>query len=169
MCRPPPSPCSLQCRISVRKHETHLWKWLGLKPQSHGALCSCHPLSVLRHNEAFSLLSAPRLVGSVRSCQSLLTTTPACCVRPPQGMKKPFAEVIKANIGDAHAMGQQPITFFRQVCTRVLPHITLTSKYSTLLVSPVSVKLISSSLNKPVSVIPQAFLFPPPSVPCAGL
>ncbi|KAJ8417733.1 hypothetical protein AAFF_G00225760 [Aldrovandia affinis] len=32
-----------------------------------------------------------------------------------QGEKKPFAEVIKANIGDAHAMGQQPITFLRQV------------------------------------------------------
>lgn len=31
-----------------------------------------------------------------------------------QGVKKPFDEVIKANIGDAHAMGQQPITFFRQ-------------------------------------------------------
>ncbi|KAM8839701.1 alanine aminotransferase 2-like isoform 1-T1 [Synchiropus picturatus] len=32
-----------------------------------------------------------------------------------EGVKKPFSEVIKANIGDAHAMGQQPITFFRQV------------------------------------------------------
>uniref|UniRef100_A0AAR2KL84 alanine transaminase n=2 Tax=Pygocentrus nattereri TaxID=42514 RepID=A0AAR2KL84_PYGNA len=32
-----------------------------------------------------------------------------------EGVKKPFNEVIKANIGDAHAMGQQPITFFRQV------------------------------------------------------
>lgn len=32
-----------------------------------------------------------------------------------QGMKQPFAEVIKANIGDAHAMGQRPITFLRQV------------------------------------------------------
>lgn len=32
-----------------------------------------------------------------------------------EGIEKPFAEVIKANIGDAHAMGQQPITFFRQV------------------------------------------------------
>ncbi|XP_012672952.2 alanine aminotransferase 2-like isoform X3 [Clupea harengus] len=32
-----------------------------------------------------------------------------------EGAKKPFTEVIKANIGDAHAMGQQPITFFRQV------------------------------------------------------
>ncbi|XP_064189975.1 alanine aminotransferase 2-like isoform X2 [Anguilla rostrata] len=31
------------------------------------------------------------------------------------GAKKPFSEVIKANIGDAHAMGQRPITFFRQV------------------------------------------------------
>ncbi|KAM4606026.1 alanine aminotransferase 2-like [Polymixia lowei] len=32
-----------------------------------------------------------------------------------QGVKHPFTEVIKANIGDAHAMGQQPITFLRQV------------------------------------------------------
>lgn len=32
-----------------------------------------------------------------------------------QGVKQPFSEVIKANIGDAHAMGQQPITFLRQV------------------------------------------------------
>ncbi|XP_021957727.1 alanine aminotransferase 2-like isoform X2 [Folsomia candida] len=31
------------------------------------------------------------------------------------GSKKPFTEVIKANIGDAHAMGQKPITFIRQV------------------------------------------------------
>lgn len=32
-----------------------------------------------------------------------------------KGVTKPFSEVIKANIGDAHAMGQQPITFLRQV------------------------------------------------------
>jgi hypothetical protein len=32
-----------------------------------------------------------------------------------QGTKKPFTEVIKANIGDCHAMGQTPITFIRQV------------------------------------------------------
>lgn len=32
-----------------------------------------------------------------------------------KGVKKPFSEVISANIGDAHAMGQQPITFLRQV------------------------------------------------------
>lgn len=31
------------------------------------------------------------------------------------GVKKPFASVIKANIGDAHAMGNRPITFIRQV------------------------------------------------------
>ncbi|XP_016393503.1 alanine aminotransferase 2-like isoform X2 [Sinocyclocheilus rhinocerous] len=31
------------------------------------------------------------------------------------GIKKPFTEVIKANIGDCHAMGQKPITFFRQI------------------------------------------------------
>ena len=32
-----------------------------------------------------------------------------------QGAQKPFKEVIKANVGDAHAMGQKPITFLRQV------------------------------------------------------
>ncbi len=30
-------------------------------------------------------------------------------------MKKPFKDVIKANIGDAHAMQNRPITFIRQV------------------------------------------------------
>ena len=33
----------------------------------------------------------------------------------PQGVEKPFSSVIKANIGDAHAMGNKPITFIRQV------------------------------------------------------
>ena len=32
-----------------------------------------------------------------------------------EGVKKPFNSVIKANIGDAHAMGNKPITFIRQV------------------------------------------------------
>lgn len=31
------------------------------------------------------------------------------------GAQKPFKEVTKANIGDAHAMGQKPMTFIRQV------------------------------------------------------
>lgn len=35
------------------------------------------------------------------------------------GLKKPFTEVIKANIGDAQAMGQKPITFIRQVISLV--------------------------------------------------
>ncbi|XP_058686021.1 alanine aminotransferase 1 isoform X2 [Poecile atricapillus] len=37
-----------------------------------------------------------------------------------KGVSKPFTEVIKANIGDAHAMGQQPITFLRQVAALCL-------------------------------------------------
>ena len=32
-----------------------------------------------------------------------------------QGASKPFTDVIKANIGDAHAMGNKPIRFLRQV------------------------------------------------------
>lgn len=64
-----------------------------------------------------------------------------------QGMKKPFAEVIKANIGDAHAMGQQPITFFRQVCSFTLPP-NLSSKYSSSPLTYLCMNLISTSLNK---------------------
>ncbi|KAJ9595650.1 hypothetical protein L9F63_013165 [Diploptera punctata] len=33
--------------------------------------------------------------------------------------QKPFSDVIKANIGDSHAMGQKPLTFFRQVLALV--------------------------------------------------
>ena len=35
------------------------------------------------------------------------------------GKKYPFDEVIKCNIGDAHAMGQNPITFLRQVVSGI--------------------------------------------------
>merc|ERR1712241_1654411 len=35
------------------------------------------------------------------------------------GVKKPFDSVIKANIGDAHAMGNAPVTFLRQVLALV--------------------------------------------------
>ncbi|XP_026462661.1 alanine aminotransferase 2-like, partial [Ctenocephalides felis] len=35
------------------------------------------------------------------------------------GVKKPFTEVIKAHMGDCHAMGQRPITFIRQVLALV--------------------------------------------------
>ncbi|KAH8362085.1 hypothetical protein KR200_002216, partial [Drosophila serrata] len=32
-----------------------------------------------------------------------------------KGVKKPFDQVIRANIGDCHAMGQEPVTFLRQL------------------------------------------------------
>ncbi|PIK40079.1 hypothetical protein BSL78_23061, partial [Apostichopus japonicus] len=32
-----------------------------------------------------------------------------------EGAKKPYPDIIKCNIGDAHAMGQKPLTFLRQV------------------------------------------------------
>ncbi|XP_017052164.1 alanine aminotransferase 1 isoform X1 [Drosophila ficusphila] len=32
-----------------------------------------------------------------------------------KGVKKPFDQVIRANIGDCHAMGQEPLTFLRQL------------------------------------------------------
>ena len=37
------------------------------------------------------------------------------CQEIQDGVQKPFSSVIKANIGDAHAMGNRPITFIRQV------------------------------------------------------
>jgi len=43
------------------------------------------------------------------------------------GVKKPFDSVIKANIGDAHAMGNKPITFIRQVLALVTYPALLTS------------------------------------------
>lgn len=47
-----------------------------------------------------------------------------------KGVKKPFTEVIKANIGDAHAMGQKPITFLRQVLAlTVIPELLNDPRY----------------------------------------
>ncbi|KAG8284860.1 glycerol-3-phosphate O-acyltransferase 2, partial [Homalodisca vitripennis] len=47
-----------------------------------------------------------------------------------KGAKKPFNEVIKANIGDCHAMGQVPITFIRQVLALVsLPELFNDSRF----------------------------------------
>ena len=45
-----------------------------------------------------------------------------------QGVKKPFDSVIKANIGDAHAMGNLPVTFLRQVLAIVSYPELLNSK-----------------------------------------
>lgn len=49
--------------------------------------------------------------GPARGIRPLLTAW----APPSQGVKKPFTEVVRANIGDAQAMGQKPITFLRQV------------------------------------------------------
>ncbi|CAK8696006.1 unnamed protein product [Clavelina lepadiformis] len=47
-----------------------------------------------------------------------------------QGAQKPFKEVISANIGDAHAMGQAPITFLRQVVALcVYPDLLKTNNF----------------------------------------
>ncbi len=37
-----------------------------------------------------------------------------------KGVKKPFMNVIKANIGDPHAMGNPAVTFIRQVLALIL-------------------------------------------------
>lgn len=66
-----------------------------------------------------------------------------------QGVKKPFTEVIRANIGDAQAMGQRPITFFRQVrllyCLWLLPVLRLPWTQSLVLPGPGPLYLPQSS------------------------
>lgn len=47
-----------------------------------------------------------------------------------QGVNKPFNEVIKANIGDCHAMGQVPITFIRQVRNNKIKYLFQRSPYT---------------------------------------
>lgn len=48
-----------------------------------------------------------------------------------KGESKPFKNVIKANIGDAHAMGQRPITFIREVLACVAnPSLLTSGKYN---------------------------------------
>lgn len=47
-----------------------------------------------------------------------------------QGIEKPFKQVIKANVGDCHAMGQAPITFIRNVLACVsYPDLMKTDKF----------------------------------------
>ncbi|KAF7266018.1 hypothetical protein GWI33_020618 [Rhynchophorus ferrugineus] len=88
-------------------------------------------------NSKFVGASARRTMSSYQPCLSMDTLNPHIkvleyAVRGPlvirageiekdleKGVKKPFNEVIKANIGDCHAMGQVPITFIRQVLALV--------------------------------------------------
>ncbi|KAK3755937.1 hypothetical protein QZH41_020473 [Actinostola sp. cb2023] len=47
-----------------------------------------------------------------------------------QGAKKPFEHVVKANIGDAHALGMKPLTFPRQVVSMcAYPELLKDSKF----------------------------------------
>lgn len=49
-----------------------------------------------------------------------------------EGQKKNFTQVIRANIGDCHAMGQKPMTFIRQVLACVAdPSLAQDSNYPT--------------------------------------
>ncbi|KAG8437342.1 hypothetical protein GDO86_008152 [Hymenochirus boettgeri] len=70
-----------------------------------------HRISGLGQSPYCIAAEAPALENKVNGRHRILTLQSM----NPQGVKKPFDEVIKANIGDAHAMGQQPITFLRQV------------------------------------------------------
>ena len=54
-------------------------------------------------------MKKPELIIGTEECFSFIF----------QGVKKPFNSVIKANIGDAHAMGNVPVTFLRQILALV--------------------------------------------------
>ncbi|XP_014662719.1 PREDICTED: alanine aminotransferase 1-like [Priapulus caudatus] len=88
-----------------------------------------------RHSSIISCMSVVRMTHRAMSSKVLnLDTLNPCIkdmeysVRGPivikavglekelkQGVKKPYPSVIRANIGDCHAMGQKPMTFMRQV------------------------------------------------------
>ncbi|CAI5439058.1 unnamed protein product [Caenorhabditis angaria] len=98
---------------------------------------SCSSFNFMRAiNSFFGIRRSLALSSSVMSGGKVLTTsninpnviTMQYAVRGPiviravelekelaNGAKKPFPNVIKANIGDAHAMGQKPITYIRQL------------------------------------------------------
>ncbi|KAL0871556.1 hypothetical protein ABMA27_004091 [Loxostege sticticalis] len=97
---------------------------------------------VAGRSEAFEITVDPlRSLGAVRTMSKVLTEQNLnpnvlkleYAVRGPlviraaeiqkeidQGASKPFKRVIRANVGDAHAMGQRPVTYFRQVIACVV-------------------------------------------------
>ena len=62
------------------------------------------------HNIVLALTSNHYFLVSTKSLHHYFASNPFF-----QGVKKPFENVIKANIGDAHAMGNPPVIFVRQV------------------------------------------------------
>ncbi|XP_046498347.1 alanine aminotransferase 1 isoform X3 [Equus quagga] len=121
--------CHLPCCVSQLGHRPHggellcCWAWVH---QSLSKACRVMALRASDHSQAAmnrlkeKVLTLDTMNPCVRSVEY--------AVRGPivlraleleqelrQGIKKPFTEVIRANIGDAQAMGQKPITFLRQV------------------------------------------------------
>merc|ERR1712198_804531 len=72
------------------------------------------------------------------------------------GVKKPFTNVIKANIGDAHAMGNKPITFIRQVLAIVThpPLLVLRSSVVMLLSTSRTEMVASSPIGRKLFCVP---------------
>uniref|UniRef100_A0A182PL20 alanine transaminase n=1 Tax=Anopheles epiroticus TaxID=199890 RepID=A0A182PL20_9DIPT len=103
---------------------------LQQQQQQHGPAAAAGTPINQQHNRTFLTMAC---VQQQQRCVSIDNINPAIktmeyAVRGPlviragviekeleQGVKKPFKEVIRANIGDCHAMGQPPITFIRQV------------------------------------------------------
>ncbi|XP_078542245.1 alanine aminotransferase 2-like [Lissotriton helveticus] len=79
-------------------------------------------ISTLKNNPILVIKSADKgggiVLQNIDSYKSLSINSGNITLSPeddPHGVTKPFTEVIRANIGDAQAMGQKPITFLRQV------------------------------------------------------
>ncbi|KAG6454716.1 hypothetical protein O3G_MSEX008826 [Manduca sexta] len=125
--------CEPNITLPDQGYEIKTWAWCG-----KGALISCFARTALEHTVIMKLEKS-LTVDTIN--QNLLNIEYA--VRGPivqraiqiereleKGVPKPFDRVIRANIGDCHALGQKPITFIRQVlalasCPQLMssPHV----------------------------------------------
>ncbi|KAM4643314.1 LOW QUALITY PROTEIN: alanine aminotransferase 2-like [Amazona ochrocephala] len=60
------------------------------------------------------------MITTAKAAPNLYIINQSSLVCKYKGIKEPFTETIKADIGDAHAMGQRPITFLCQTILKIL-------------------------------------------------
>ncbi|XP_017877130.1 alanine aminotransferase 1 [Ceratina calcarata] len=103
-----PSACTTETLLLLVQHQPATGRTLG-----RGMASGTPRAKVLTEDNVFENLR--RMEYAVRG--PLLIRALEIEKELQKGAKKPFKEVIKANVGDAHAMGQRPITFLREVLT----------------------------------------------------
>lgn len=112
-------------RRRLNQHAAHVYKDLAqkIKTTGHGVTSprsqSCFHTSGKMNKRTITTESMnPNIIRMQYAVRGPLVIRAAEIEKDLQkGVKKPFKEVIRANVGDCHAMGQKPLTFIRQVIT----------------------------------------------------